>query len=112
QFKAQLAKFVLEKDAQDLKDRKLEIIDPPKVEPDARFILKVHERCKDGEATVDAVHFYRGVGLNLISVTASANTEDKEEAKRIHDAGALMLLSVNLGAQDPKIMRPLKKKEE
>jgi len=109
--KQQMAKFVLEHDIQDLKDRKMEIIDAPKLEPDARFMIKVHERFKDGETTVDAVHLYRGIGLNLVSVTVSANTDDKDEAKRIHDAGALMLLSVNLGPQDKRIPRPLPKKE-
>jgi hypothetical protein len=44
-------------------------------------------------------------------VTISANTDDKDEAKRIHDAGALMLLSVNLGPQDKRIIRPLPKKD-
>jgi hypothetical protein len=109
--KKQMAKFVLEHDNEDLKNRKMEIIDAPKLEPDARFMIKVHERFKDGETTVDAVHFYRGIGLNLVSVTISANTDDKDEAKRIHDAGALMLLSVNLGPQDKRIIRPLPKKD-
>lgn len=109
--KQQMAKFVLEHDIQDLKDRKMEIIDAPKLEPDARFMIKVHERFKDGETTVDAVHLYRGIGLNLVSVTVSANTDDKDQAKRIHDAGALMLLSVNLGPQDKRIPRALPKKD-
>ena len=109
--KQQLAKFVLEQDNAALKARKMEIIDAPKLEPDARFMLKIHERFKDGETTVDAVHLYRGVGVNLVSVTVSVNTEDKDEAKRFHDAGALMLLSVNLGPQDKRIIRPLPKKE-
>lgn len=109
--KQQLAKFVLEHDSEDLKNRKMEIVDAPKLEPDARFLIKVHERFKDGDTIVDAVHLYRGVGVNLVSVTVSVNTDDKEEAKRYHDAGALMLQSVNLGPQDKRIVRPLPNKE-
>jgi hypothetical protein len=109
--KQQLAKFVLDHDNEDLKNRKMEIIDAPKLEPDARFMIKVHERFRDGDTTVDAVHLYRGIGVNLVSVTISVNTDDKDEAKRYHDAGALMLQSVNLGPQDKRIIRPVRKKE-
>jgi hypothetical protein len=46
-----------------------------------------------------------------VGVTVAASTEDKAEAKRVHEAAALLLMSVNLGAPDPKIIRPLTKKE-
>ena len=107
--RAQLIKFVLDNAAADLKARNKEVIDAPKVESDARFMAKIHERFKDGDTTIDAVHLYRAVGLNLVSVTASASTDDKAEAKVIHDAGALMLMSVTVGPPDPKMIRPLKK---
>jgi hypothetical protein len=104
-----LAQFVLEQDNLDLKNRKMEIIDAPKVEPDARFMVKVHERFKDEDAIIDAIHIYRGVGINLVSITASANTDDKNDAKAVHDAGALMLQSVTIGPPDKKIMREIPK---
>lgn len=111
QLKAQLSKFVLDNDNQDLASRKMEIIDAPKIEPDPRFMVKVHERFKDGETVVDALHLYRGVGINLVSVTITANTEDKEEVKTLHEAGALMLLSVTTNSPDPKVLRPVQKRE-
>jgi hypothetical protein len=49
--------------------------------------------------------------LNLVGVMVAADTGDKAVAKAVHDAGALMLMSVNLGAVDPKIVRPVKKDE-
>jgi hypothetical protein len=109
--RARMQKAILGWDNEDLKNRKVEVIDPPKVEPDDRFMLRVHERYKDGEHTLDMLHIYRGIGLNLVGVTVAASTENFAEAKRVHDAAALMLMSVNLGAPDPKIIRPLTKKE-
>jgi hypothetical protein len=108
---AQMRKTILDWDNQDLKNRKVEVIDAPKVEPDDRFMLRVHERFKDGDHPLDVLHIYRGIGLNLVGVTVAASTEDKAQAKQVHEAAALLLMSVNLGAPDPKIIRPLTKKE-
>jgi hypothetical protein len=106
-----MRKTILDWDNQDLKNRKVEIIDPPKIEADDRFMLRVHERFKDGDHMLDVLHIYRGIGLNLVGVTVAAATEDKAQAKRVHEGAALLLMSVNLGAPDPKIIRPLTKKE-
>jgi hypothetical protein len=110
-LRAQMQKVILGWDNDDLKKRKVEVLDAPKVEPDDRFMLRVHERYKDGEHMLDVVHLYRAIGFNLVGVMVAAGTDDKAVAKTIHDAGALMLMSVNLGAVDPKIVRPVKKKE-
>lgn len=108
---AQMQKTILGWDNEDLKNRKVEVIDAPKVEPDDRFMLRVHERFKDGDHLLDVLHIYRGIGLNLVGVTVAASTEDKAQAKRVHDAAALLLMSVSLAAPDPKIIRPVTKKE-
>jgi hypothetical protein len=108
---AQMQKTILGWDNQDLKNRKVEVIDAPKVERDDRFMLRVHERFKDGDHLLDVLHIYRGIGLNLVGVTVAASTEDKEQAKRVHEGAALLLMSVSLAAPDPKIIRPLTKKE-
>ena len=104
-----LSRLILGWDNDDLKRRKVEVLDAPKVEVDERFMLRVHERFKEEGHTLDVVHLYRGIGLNLVGVMVAATTEDKAVAKQVHDAGALMLMSVSLGAADPKIVRPVKK---
>jgi hypothetical protein len=109
--RAQMQKAILGWDNEDLKNRKVEVIDAPKIEPDDRFMLRVHERFKDSDHLLDVVHIYRGVGLNLVGVTVAASTQDWGEAKKVHDAAALLLMSVNLGPPDPKIVRPAPKKE-
>jgi hypothetical protein len=109
--RAQMQKTILGWDNDDLKKRNVEVIDAPKIEPDDRFMLRVHERFKDGDHPLDVLHIYRGIGLNLVGVTVAASTEDKAQAKSVHDAAALMLMSVSLAAPDPRIVRPVPKKE-
>jgi hypothetical protein len=108
---AQMRKTILDWDNDDLAKRKVDVIDAPKVEPDDRFMLRVHERFKDGDHPLDVLHIYRGIGLNLVGVTVAASTENFADAKRVHDAAALLLMSVSLAAPDPKIIRPVTKKE-
>jgi len=109
---AQMTKMILGWDNENLKKHNFEVIDAPRVERDARFMLKVHERYKDGDHPFDVIHIYRGVGLNLVGVLAAASSEDKEMVKKVHDAASLMLMSVSTAAQDPKVVRPVPKKEE
>jgi hypothetical protein len=104
----QLAKAILAAANEELKTLKVEVLDPPKAEVDDRFMLRMHERYKDGDITYDRVHLYRGIGFNLIDVAITAVTDDKETAKKLHDAGATLLMSVTVGPQDPKIIRPKK----
>jgi len=110
-IRQQMSKIILGWDNDDLKKRNVEMIDAPKVEADPMLMMRIHERFRDAEGTYDVVHLYRGLGLNLIGVTAVAHTEDAAEAKPIHDAATKLLLSVTLGPPDPKIVRaaPVKK---
>jgi hypothetical protein len=109
---AQMTKTILGWDNENLKKHNFDVIDAPKVERDARFMLKIHERYKDGDHPFDVIHIYRGIGLNLVGVTAAASTDDPKVAKQVHDAASLMLMSVSLAAPDPKIVRPVPKKKE
>lgn len=110
----QMGKALVAMIGDDLKKNNLDVIDAPKLENDDRFMCKIHERYKDHGAVVDAVHMYRGIGLNLVSVRAALKSDEKDEpaAKAIHEAGALMLMSVTVGPADPKIVRPVKKADE
>jgi hypothetical protein len=101
-LKQQLTTYVLARVEEDLKTKNATVIDPPKVESDARFMTRVHVRFKEGDVVNDVVHIYRGVGINLLSVNASAFTDDPAKARAVHDAGALLLLSVTTGPADRK----------
>jgi len=101
-LRKQLTEYCLAKVEQDLKDRGAKVIQPATVEKDDRFMARVRVRFKDGRKTFDVTHFYRGVGINLLSVTSTAHTDDPAEAREVHDAGGLMILSVTLGPPNPK----------
>jgi hypothetical protein len=102
----QITQAVLAAHNEDLKKHNADVIDPPAVEPDGRFMLKIHARYRDDHGYHDEVHVYRAMGINFVGVSASASSEDKKEAKAVHDAGAMLLMSVTVGPKDPKIVRP------
>ncbi len=106
-----MARQLLPAITEDLKKRGVEVVDAPRAVPDDRFMLKVHARFRDDGHMLDVLHMYRGIGFNLIDVTVSAATEDKAAAKVVHDLAAQVAMSVTVGAQDPKIVRPFKKGE-
>ena len=107
-LKQKMAESIIKAVNDDLKKRKLEVTEPPKLERDEAFIARIVYRVKEGDAEIRAMHAYRGAGINLVSVTASATTADAKQAKTIHDAAAMMLLSVTTGPADPKLVRPVK----
>jgi hypothetical protein len=108
-YRAMMTKMVMGWHSEELKKKEVEIVEGPKQERDDRFMLKIHARFRDGDKFYDVMHMYRGLGINFVGVSATALTEDKEEAKKVHEAGALVLMSVSLGAPDPKIVRQVKK---
>src|SRR5687768_16104845 len=101
-LRQRLVQYLHEMAEKDVKTRGAELVEGPKEEKDARFLARVRVRLKDGGKVQDSVHIYRGLGINLLSVNAVASTENPAEVKAVHDAGALMLLSVTTGAPDRK----------
>jgi hypothetical protein len=101
-LRQQLVKYLLDKVAEDIKNRGADVVEAAKVEKDERFMARVRVRFRDSGEMLDVVHLFRGVGINLVNVTVAANSEDPAEGKEIHDAGALMLLSVTTGPPDRK----------
>ena len=70
----------------------------PKVEPDNRFALKVHERYQSGEKVADELHIYRNVGPRVIMVTVNAWAADEAENKQIHKTGEDLAISATWSA--------------
>jgi len=101
-LRQQLVQYCLAMAEQDVKNRGADLIEPVKVEKDDRFMARVRVRVREGGRTVDSVHFYRGVGINLLSVNANAYTDDPKAAKETHEAGALLLLGVTTGTPNAR----------
>jgi hypothetical protein len=65
----------------------------PKIEPDKRFMLKVHEKYEVDGKTADELHLYRNVGPRVVMVTVNAWVPDDAAARAIHKAGEDLLAS-------------------
>jgi hypothetical protein len=111
-LKQQLAAQIMKALIADLKKRNVEVIDPPRLERDEAFVARIVYRFRNEGHELRALHAYRGLGFNAISVTASVAATDPAEAKAIEDAAAMMLMSVTSGPADPKLMRPVPVKQE
>jgi hypothetical protein len=77
----------------------IETIAPPKMETDDRFLLRVHDRFKQKGKTCDRVQLYRGVGKFLVSVTATAFSDDTAKSRPIHLLGEQLMQGVKLNRQ-------------
>ncbi len=89
-----LAKLLGDTIRTEAKRGEIDIVMHPKVEPDDRFLVVVHDRFNTDERFGDRRQMYRAVGFHLCCVVATAFTEDQAEAKRVHELGAQMLLSL------------------
>lgn len=74
----------------------IQIVLPPTVEQDKRFLLRIHDRYKSQGIDVDRLELFRGVGRNLTSVTIKAYTQDEPTAKQVFETGEQVMLSVEL----------------
>jgi hypothetical protein len=68
-----------------------ELLIPPRVEPDDRFLLKLHDAMTDGSIINDRIQLYRVMGLNLVHVAATAIVENVEESADVHEIAMNML---------------------
>lgn len=74
----------------------------PKVEPDNRFALKVHERYQSGDKVADELHIYRKVGPRVVMVTVNAWIADDAATKQIHKTGEDLAVSARWSAAPKK----------
>jgi len=93
-IKPQLARLLGNTIREEAKRGAIDMVMQPRVEQDERFLVVVHDRFNTEERFGDRLQMYRGVGLHLGCVVATAFTEDEEKARRVHELGARMLLSL------------------
>jgi len=84
----------------------LELVLEPRVEPDARFLLRVHDRYRAQGKFGDRLQLFRGVGRNLVSVTVVVLTENEQQAAQIHEAAETLMQTVHLAGTKPPVIRP------
>ncbi|WP_428939863.1 hypothetical protein [Fontivita pretiosa] len=84
----------------------LELVLEPRVEPDPRFLLRVHDRYHAQGKFGDRLQLFRGIGRNLVSVTVVALTDNEQEAAQIHEAAETAMQTVHLAGTKPPVIRP------
>lgn len=63
------------------------IVMDPKVEPDKRFALRVHEKYQHGDKTADELHLYKNLGPRVVMVTVNTWVADDAAARALQAAG-------------------------
>jgi hypothetical protein len=85
------------RDAHKKADQK--ILFGPKIEPDKRFALKVHEKYQAGDKVADELHIYRNIGPRVVMLTVNAWLTDEAGIKQIQEAGQAMLAGAKWSAK-------------
>jgi hypothetical protein len=81
-----------------------QLVLPPRVEPDDRFFLKMHDAMTGGERTADRIQMYRILGLNLVHVAATAQVENMEESADVHQLAEHTLETMRLSRGAKRIV--------
>jgi hypothetical protein len=101
-LKEQMKTFVIKGLTAEFQKHDQEILYGPRSETDDRFYLRIHARIKDGDETLDQIHLYRAMGLDLLMYTAVVKTDQKDQAAAGHAVAVDMALSTVFGPADKK----------
>ena len=101
-FREKMKTSIITAMATSFKDRGLEVLYGPKSETDDRFFIRLHDRVKEGDATLDEVHLYRAAGLDLLMVTTVVKTDSPDVAKPFHTIGEDTSLGMIVGRAEKK----------
>lgn len=72
----------------------VEILDPPRIEPDDRYFLRIHHRFKKGQNIGDELQLYRVIKQDLVAVAVTAYTDSPDQAKSVFDQAEKVMESV------------------
>src|SRR5439155_21759786 len=73
-----------------------ELVLPPRVEPDERYFLKIHDVIKAEDKLSDRIQMYRVIGLNLVHVACTAIVESRDQSAAVHSAAEQLLDTMRL----------------
>lgn len=94
-----MAKSIGEQIREAAKTNGVTLLYGPKLEPDSRFLLKINTRMDVPErGVVDETHLYRVMGLNLVYLNVTSDTESEDEARKIRESAEQFLADVQMAA--------------
>jgi len=96
----------------DLEKSGAEIIEPPKLERDERFFVRIRDKISLNGITSDRLHLYRALGYNLVMVSVDADNQSSDEVKAAYGVGEEVLDGTLLGKREkkPATTRPIRPK--
>lgn len=75
------------------------LLQPPSIEDDGRFILKVRHRFLAGDTETNQVQMYREVGNYLVNVAISVRGDSEQAVKTLQGEGEALLLGAKSAKQ-------------
>lgn len=106
-FPPKLARLLTKTIREEASRGAIDIVMQPRGQTTPGMLLNLHDKFNTEERFGDRAQMYRGVGLYLVGVIATAFTEDEAEAKRVHELGAELLMSVRINRGGAKKSGPV-----
>jgi len=75
------------------------LLQPPSIEDDGRFILKIRHRFLQGDVETNQVQVYREVGNFLVNVAISVRDGSEDQVKTLQGEGEALLLAAKSAKQ-------------
>lgn len=94
-----MGNMICQKLSKDAKQKGYTLLQPPSIEDDGRFILKVRNRFLQGETETNQVQVYREVGNYLVNVAISVRGDSEEQVKTLQADGEKLLLEAKSARQ-------------
>jgi hypothetical protein len=77
----------------------VELLYGPKLEVDPRFFLKINTRMNvPDRGIVDETHIYRVMGLNLVYLNVTTDSDSEDEARAVRQIAEALLAGAKIGA--------------
>lgn len=78
---------------------KIEFVKEPTLQPDKRFLFKIHEQYKDGDKTLDQIYAARRVGAWVVTVIVANDSADQAALDAVRKTGERFLDSMIPGVR-------------
>jgi hypothetical protein len=91
---AKIGEMQCKKIADNAAKSNIQILDPPHVESDDHYFLRIHHRFKKGENVGDQLQLYRVIKSELVAVAVTAYAESPDQAKTVFDEAEKVMQSV------------------
>lgn len=94
-----MGNMICQKLLKDAQEKGYTLLQPPSIEDDGRFILKVRNRFLQSDTETNQIQIYREVGNFLVNVSVSVRGDSEEQVKSLQADGENLLLAAKSAKQ-------------